>query len=168
MNRIGNTSFSVYLVNAAKTISTCFGIGYLPKAPGTWGSLIALPVAYLTSFWGNTGILASLIILIFIIGIWASNITSRHMDVADPSQIVIDEFVGQWVTLLVVPPNLILYFLGFILFRLFDIFKPWPVSWIDQNIKGGLGIMLDDLFAAIYAAFVLWLINTLLGDFNWG
>ena len=165
MNRILFNLYQNYLISVAKILATGFGSGYLPKAPGTWGSIIALPIAYVIAFWGNAELLASLIIIFFLIGIWASNITSREIGVSDPPQIVIDEVVGQWFTLLVVPPNIIFYLFGFLLFRLFDIFKPWPISWIDRNIKGGLGIMLDDLFAATYAAFFLWLFKIVFQDF---
>jgi len=165
MNRILYGLFQNYLIGVAKILATGFGSGYLPKAPGTWGSIMALPIAYAITFWANAELLASLIFIFFLIGIWASNITSKKMGDSDPSQIVIDEVVGQWFTLLVVPPNIVFYLIGFLLFRLFDIFKPWPITWIDKNIKGGLGIMLDDVFAAIYAAFFLWLFKIAFQDF---
>jgi len=155
MNRIENIGPSKNLNNTARILAIWFGAGSLPKAPGTWGSIFALPIGYAIVFWGNVELLATIAILMFIVGIWASNVTSNEMGVTDPSEIVIDEVVGQWITLLAVPPNVILYFFGFILFRLFDIYKPWPISWADKNIKGGLGIMLDDAIAAIYAGILL-------------
>jgi phosphatidylglycerophosphatase A len=155
MNRIENIGPSKNLKNTARILAIWFGAGSLPKAPGTWGSIFALPIGYAIAFWGNVELLATIAILMFIVGIWASNVTSNEMGVTDPSEIVIDEVVGQWITLLAVPPNIILYFFGFILFRLFDIYKPWPISWADKNIKGGLGIMLDDAIAAIYAGIFL-------------
>jgi phosphatidylglycerophosphatase A len=94
-------------------------------------------------------------LLLFLLGTWASTIHARDLPDEDPSEIVVDEVVGQWMTLLVVPPDILLYAIGFVLFRVFDIFKPWPVSWADRRIKGGLGIMLDDVLAAVYAAIVL-------------
>ena len=155
MNRIENIGPSKNLINTARILAIWFGAGSLPKAPGTWGSIVALPIGYAITFWGNVELLATIAILMFIVGIWASNVTSNEMGVTDPSEIVIDEVVGQWITLLAVPPNIILYFFGFILFRLFDIYKPWPISWADKNIKGGFGIMLDDAIAALYAVIFL-------------
>jgi len=140
----------------AWVLSVWFGAGLLPKAPGTWGSIAALPLAYALAHWGSLEILAGATIAVFVIGVWSSEITSRDMGVSDPSEIVIDEVAGQWLTLLVVPPDLFLYACGFILFRLFDIWKPWPISWADQKIKGGMGIMLDDIIAGVYAGVLLW------------
>jgi phosphatidylglycerophosphatase A len=145
------------VINTARVLATWFGAGLLPKAPGTWGSLAALPIGYAITTWGGVELLGILAILIFIIGVWASNIISTEMGIVDPSEIVIDEVVGQWIALLTIPPNIILYFIAFVLFRLFDIWKPWPISWADKEIKGGLGVMLDDVFAAIFAAIILWL-----------
>ena len=81
----------------------------------------------------------------------------------DPKQVVIDEIAGQWLVLLIVPPGALEYALGFVLFRIFDIFKPWPVSWADRTIKGGFGVMLDDILAALYAMIVLHSITLLMG-----
>jgi phosphatidylglycerophosphatase A len=156
MDRIGNRRYRINLVITARVLATWFGAGLLPKAPGTWGSLAALPIGYAITTWGSVELLGILAILFFIIGIWASNVTSNEMGIADSSEIVIDEVVGQWIALLAIPPNIILYSLAFVLFRLFDIWKPWPVSWADKKIKGGLGIMLDDVFAAIFTAVILW------------
>jgi phosphatidylglycerophosphatase A len=157
MDRIKNRRHRMSLINTARVLATWFGVGLLPKAPGTWGSLAALPIGYVITTWGSSKLLGILAILIFIIGIWASNVISNEIGIADPSEIVIDEVVGQWIVLLAIPPNIILYFFAFVLFRLFDIWKPWPVSWADREIKGGLGIMLDDVFAAIFASVILWL-----------
>ena len=143
-------------------LATWFGSGLLPKAPGTWGSLAALPFAWAIQVsLGNTALIAATI-AIFIIGVWASNVTAAKMESQDPGQIVIDEVCGQWMVLCVVPPDLFYYFLGFILFRFADIKKPWPVSWADQNIKGGLGIMVDDVLAGVYAGAVLYGLKTIL------
>ena len=141
----------------ARILATWFGVGLLPKAPGTWGSLVALPIGYGVISWTNLELFCILTVLIFIIGIWSSSIASNEIGVKDPSEIVIDEVVGQWIVLIVIPQDIILYFFGFILFRFFDIVKPWPISWADKRIKGGSGIMLDDVFAAIFASIVLWL-----------
>ena len=157
MARIKNYRHLINLNSAARVLATWFGSGLLPKAPGTWGSLFALPIGYAVTTFGSVVLLGILTSLLFIIGVWASNVISNEIGLADPSEIVIDEVVGQWITLLFIPPNVILYFLAFILFRLFDIWKPWPISWADKEIKGGLGIMVDDIFAGFFAAAILWL-----------
>ena len=152
MNRIENPKISA----TARIFAVWFGAGLLPKAPGTWGSLAALPLAFAIVHWGSLEILAGATIAVFVIGVWASEIAARDMGVSDPSEIVIDEVAGQWLTLLVVPADPLLYACGFLLFRLFDIWKPWPISWADQKIKGGMGIMLDDVIAGVYAGLLLW------------
>ncbi len=157
MKRLKENKTSKYVVICSEIVATFFGAGLLPKAPGTWGSAIALPVAYGISYWGNTSILATVTVLTFIIGVIVSSVVSQNMCIKDPSKIVIDEVVGQWLTLLMVPPNIILYSCGFLLFRLFDVWKPWPISWADKKVEGGLGIMLDDVFAAIYSGVLLFI-----------
>jgi phosphatidylglycerophosphatase A len=140
----------------AVLLGTWFGAGLLPRAPGTWGSLAALPFAWgLYQGLGTAGLAAAAVVL-FAVGTWAAGVYARHDDREDPSAVVVDEVVGQWLVLLAVPPDVILYALGFVLFRIADIVKPWPVSWADRSIKGGLGIMLDDVLAALYAGPVLY------------
>jgi phosphatidylglycerophosphatase A len=133
-------------------LATWFGAGLLPKAPGTWGSLAALPFAWLiATAAGWPGLLAAPL-LVFVIGCWAADRAARQLGIDDPGLVVIDEVAGVWlVLLLATPPDPLLYAAGFLLFRLFDITKPWPVSWADRQIGGGLGIMLDDILAALYA-----------------
>ncbi len=140
----------------AMLIATCGGAGLVPKMPGTAGSLIAVPLAWFIMLAGGQPALAQATGLAVLIGWWAADYHARKIGEDDPSTIVIDELVGQWLTLMVAPLEISFYILGFILFRLFDIFKPWPVSWADRKIKGGFGIMLDDILAAIYAAAVLY------------
>ena len=147
------------LRDPAVFLATGFGAGLLPKAPGTWGSLFALPVAWLIfEASGRVG-LAGAAALAFAVGIWAASVCVRKYASEDPKQVVIDEIAGQWLVLLVVTPGWLAYMLGFALFRAFDILKPWPVSWADREIKGGLGVMLDDVLAAGYAAAVLYAIT---------
>jgi phosphatidylglycerophosphatase A len=122
-----------------RILCSWFGAGWLKPAPGTWGSAAALPLGWLLWWLGGTPALAK--------------------GLEDPSWVVIDEVVGQWLTLLLTPPSLLDYALGFALFRLFDIWKPWPVSWADQQIKGGLGIMLDDVLAGLMGLAVLTLLQ---------
>ena len=134
--------------------ATFFGTGYLPLAPGTAASIIALVL-----FWylplGQISWLA--VIMIFcIIGIFTSTVVEKENE-KDPGIVVIDEVVGQWLTLLFIPKTFFLMLCGFVLFRLMDIFKPYPIN-ISQQLGGGFGIMLDDILAAIYAAIILQII----------
>ena len=137
-------------------LATWFGFGLLPGAPGTWGSLAALPVAWLIHMKSGPAGLAIAAIIIFFIGIWAAGVYAREIGNRDPGQVVIDEVAGQWITLaLAAPLDPIFYAVAFLMFRVFDILKPWPASWVDQRLKGGVGIMLDDVIAALYAAAAL-------------
>lgn len=123
--------------------------------PGTWGSLAALPCGCaIRAEYGGIG-LAVAAGIVLAVGCWAAEKVVRASAIQDPGTIVIDEVVGQWLVLSTVPCDLPSYLLAFLLFRLFDIWKPWPVRWADQNVRGGLGIMLDDLLAGGYAALVL-------------
>ncbi len=136
-------------------ISTFLGVGLVPFAPGTWGSLAALPVAWLIHASLGPLALAAAALLVVGLGSWSAGATMRRTRSDDPGAIVIDEVAGQWLVLAAVPLDLLWYAAGFALFRLFDITKPWPVSWADRQVKGGLGVMLDDVIAAGYAAGVL-------------
>ncbi len=146
-----------------KIISTWFYSGLSPKAPGTCGSLAALPFVYVLAYWGGTEAVAVFAVIISVIGVYTADIYSKKLGISDPGQIVVDEVAGQAITLLVAGTNLWLYLLGFGLFRLFDISKPWPVSWADEKVHGGLGIMLDDIFAGIIGGTILWGIKTYSG-----
>jgi phosphatidylglycerophosphatase A len=137
---------------------TWFGAGLLPKMPGTWGSLAALPFAWALASIGGGWLLLAAAAGVFLIGLWASERYMRIVQVHDPSAVVIDEVVAQWLTLAFVPLDPVLYMLGFLLFRAADVLKPWPASWIDRRVGGAIGVMADDLVAALYAALVLWLI----------
>ncbi len=141
-------------------LATWFGSGLLPGMPGTWGSLAALPAAWLIQgAFGWIG-LGAASLAVFMIGVVVSNAVIGTGEDQDPGLIVIDEVAGQWLTLLpvagAISPDPVLYGMGFVLFRLFDILKPWPVSWADAKIKGGLGVMLDDVLAALYAGALLY------------
>lgn len=139
----------------AALLATWFGAGYLPRFPGTWGSLAALPFAWAISFYGGLPALGLATVIVFAIGLWSTGVYIRGSDDQDPAQVVIDEVAGQWLTLIATPPDPLFYFLGFILFRLFDIFKPWPVSWAERTFPGAAGVMLDDVAAGICAGIVL-------------
>ena len=142
-----------------RLLCSWFGAGWLKPAPGTWGSAAALPLGWLLWTLGGHPVLAAAMGVVFLVGWWASERIVRADGLEDPSWVVIDEVAGQWMTLLFTPPSLLAYAAGFVLFRLFDIWKPWPVSWADQKIKGGLGIMLDDIFAGLMALAVLTLLE---------
>jgi phosphatidylglycerophosphatase A len=147
-------------------LGTWFGIGLLPVMPGTWGSLAALPCAWvICGWWGAAGLAVALVIG-FAVGCWAAGIIARATGARDLSAIVIDEVAAQWLVLLVAPTDPLSYAAAFLLFRLFDIWKPWPVRWADRRVHGGLGIMLDDLLAAIYALLALLLILLIGGAFS--
>ncbi|MFM8224164.1 MAG: phosphatidylglycerophosphatase A [Planctomycetaceae bacterium] len=136
-------------------LATGFGAGWLPKAPGTWGSALAVPLFYLLALAHPLAPL-SVTLLGLLGGIPLCTGTARLLGKArDPGAIVWDEIVGQWVVLLAVPPSPGNWLLGFLLFRLFDTTKPWPLRRLEQ-LPGGLGIMADDLAAAAAAAAVLW------------
>ena len=136
-------------------LATWFGAGLLPIAPGSWGSLAALPIAWaIAGLWGAAG-LAVAAAIAFLVGWWAAATIAKASAVKDPGAIVIDEVAAQWLVLLAAPPAPLPYALAFLLFRIFDIWKPWPARWADRHVKGGLGIMLDDFFAAVYAVLSL-------------
>ena len=135
----------------AVLLATGFGAGLSPVASGTCASLAGLPLAWvIRSHWGPHG-LAVAAALAFAAGWWAAATVAKATGANDPAAIVIDEIAGQWLVLLRAPLDPLAYALAFLLFRIFDIWKPWPARWADREVKGGLGIMLDDLLAAIYA-----------------
>ena len=136
-------------------ISTCCGLGYLPFAPGTWGSLLALPLGWLVLSQWSPYILLVITFVLFLVGILTSAIHQKQIEDKDPSYIIIDEFVGQLLVLSITPLDWGYFLIAFLLFRIFDIYKPWPVSWADKTIKNGFGIMLDDILAAGYAAAII-------------
>ena len=143
----------------ARLIALWFGCGASPKAPGTVGSLAAVPSAWLLMAYGGTTALLSFTVIVTLLGWWAAAMYVRQTGKTDPSEVVVDEVAGQSLTyglaFLVIPPSLWAYGLGFVLFRLFDIIKRGPVGWADRHIPGGLGIMVDDLVAGVLAATVL-------------
>jgi phosphatidylglycerophosphatase A len=138
-------------------IASGFGSGLSPFASGTAGSAVAL-IPWIALRELDWLLYTIAIAIAFVIGVWASDIVIRKLGVEDPGVIVWDEFVGQWIALfpLVIAPRSAWWMLaGFLLFRLFDIVKPWPASWADRHVKGGFGAMLDDAFAGAYAALVI-------------
>lgn len=150
------------LKHPACMVSTWFGVGLIPVAPGTWGSLAALPLAWVIQNVAGPYALLAASALVFALGWWASTVFVAHSDVSDPQTIVVDEVAGQLLVLAFAPTEFWPYLAGLVLFRVFDIAKPWPARWADRSLKGGLGVMLDDVFAGIYGAvfiFVLVLIT---------
>lgn len=181
-------------------ISTWFGIGKIPFAPGTWGSFFTFPLFIASHYLlllansesGFHYIFLALVAFLFIIGTWATNVYMKHTGKHDPKEVVIDEVVGQMLVFLAgfstiasgldlfsifyesgmeltakdltevfttpvyLAVSLPVYLLCFILFRIFDIWKPWPIGYCDKNIKGGFGVMFDDIFASVYAIIVLY------------
>ena len=148
-------------------IATFFGAGLANKAPGTFGSLATLPLAFLTAyFFGFNGLLYAALV-VFVVGTIAIYFATKGEKETDPGKIVIDEVAGQLTSFLLVTSYLhhtfnikafVIYLLGFALFRFFDIIKMGPVKWADTKIKNAFGVMLDDVFAGIFASLVLMLI----------
>ena len=144
------------LRDPATLVATWFGAGLSRWAPGTAASALALPAAWLLrSYTGVVGLAIAALVL-FVIGVWAAGACERRTGQRDSPAIVIDEVAGQWIALLLVPADPAAYGIGFVLFRLFDVAKPWPVGPIDRHVKGGVGVMLDDAVAGAIAAVVLW------------
>jgi len=139
-------------------IATAFGAGLAPKAPGTAGSLVALLPWWFLLRGMSPGIYLAVLAAGFLLGVWACGVCDRRLGMHDQGALVWDEVVGMWITLFAVPPQWWWMVVGFALFRLFDIWKPWPVSWADRGVHGGLGVMLDDVVAGVYALVVLQLI----------
>jgi phosphatidylglycerophosphatase A len=149
------------LASPAGWLACGLGSGLAPKAQGTFGSLAALlPWLLLRELPAYAWL--GIVVAAFAIGVWACDVAGRILGVADHRSIVWDEFVGQWIALL--PALLAPWWAvaaGFVLFRLFDVWKPWPIGWFDRRVKGGLGVMLDDVIAGLFAAVVLFPILTL-------
>lgn len=142
------------LAHPAHFIAFGFGAGLASRAPGTFGTLVALPLYALIAglpalaYWG-------LLLLGGLLGIWACGRTGRALGVPDHASIVWDEIIAFLLVLRFTPPSWWGYVLAFALFRMFDIWKPFPIGWLDARVKGGVGVMLDDLLAAGYAILCL-------------
>ncbi len=147
-----------------KMLVTWFGSGLLKPASGTWGSLASLPFAYLILKYSDRNILLLASVIIFVLGVILSNLYIKGDKTKDPSEVVIDEVAGQWFTLFFISSICLSEFIiGFILFRIFDALKPFPISWCDKNLKGGFGIMFDDMVAGLFAGILLYLYNRFIG-----
>jgi phosphatidylglycerophosphatase A len=138
------------------------GSGLSPFAPGTAGTIAALlPGALLVQlpFWPALAV----VVAAFLLGIYLCGVTGRALGVHDHGGIVWDEFVGLWLVLLFVPFHWAWWLAAFVLFRLFDILKPWPIRWLDRRVHGGFGVMIDDILAAVYALALLLPARIILG-----
>jgi len=136
------------------SIATGLGLGYAPFAPGTFGTMLALPIHFLISRLPLPLYFAAMAALI-LVAVAAAGAAEKILDRPDPGEVVIDEVVGMLVAMIAVPLHPLAWLLAFGLFRFFDIVKPWPVGYIDQHFHGGLGIVMDDLMAGLYALAVL-------------
>ena len=135
-----------------------FGSGLVPFAPGTFGTVAAIPV-YLLLYSGGQTVYLAILILIVVGGVSICEVTAKKLNSHDHPAIVWDEIAGFLVTMIPVGVSTLNVVIGFILFRIFDIIKPWPIKWIDRRIHGGLGIMLDDILAGIIAGILLFMFN---------
>lgn len=127
-----------------------FGSGLAPKAPGTFGTIVGLPLFYLIAHY-SLNLQLVIITLLFIIGIYLCDVTGKNLGVADHGSIVWDEIAAMMLVLTIAPSHWLWWGVAFVLFRLFDIWKPFPIGLCDAKLKGGFGVMFDDLLAAVYA-----------------
>ncbi len=155
-------SVKTVLTNPIHFLAFGFGSGLSPKAPGTIGTMVAIPIYILFSYLTLVSYVILLIILI-ILSFYVAGKSAQLLGVHDHGGIVIDEICGYLVTMMLAPVTWQAIIAGFILFRIFDIFKPWPIKFLDQRIAGGIGIVVDDLMAGIYALLslqlILWLVK---------
>lgn len=142
--------------NPSLCLVTGFGIGLLPIAPGTYGSILgmalflALAHLYLSLFW-----LILIVLMLYFVSYFAVQSALRIIEKPDPGEIVIDEVLGMMLVMMVVPPDPKWALLAFILFRIFDILKPWPINQVDRKLKNALGVILDDVLAAVYSGIII-------------
>jgi len=148
------------LLHPVDCLALGFGSGLMPHAPGTAGTLVAIPL-YLLLQTLALNLYLPLVIGLFLLGIPICAHTARRLGVHDHPGIVWDEIVGYLVTMTLAPPGWVWVAAGFVLFRIFDVIKPWPISWCDRRVHGGFGIMLDDLLAGVMAAAALQLVVVL-------
>ena len=135
-------------------IATCGYLGYVPVAPGTFGSAAGLAAFFLIRSTGSLTVEVAAIVVLFAIGIWSGTIAEHYFGGVDPAPVVMDEVVGMLITLAFLPVGLIGAIVGFLVFRVLDVFKPWPSARFER-LPGGLGVMADDGMAAIYGNVVM-------------
>lgn len=153
-----NPSFRELLRDPISLLAFGFGSGLAPWVPGTVGTLAAIPFYLLAAHWLPLAGYLIMILVTFLAGIFICHHAAKKLGVHDHGGIVWDEFVGYWLTMLTVPPQWYWVIAGFVFFRIFDMLKPWPIGAIDRRVGGGLGIMLDDILAAVPAAACLHLL----------
>ena len=139
----------------AHIIAFGFGAGLVPYAPGTAGTLLAWPVGWFFAGAYPAAVVFAVIAALFLVGVWACEVTGRHLGVPDHGAMVWDEFVAFLLVLAIVPRGFDWQLAAFVLFRAFDIAKPWPIRALERRYHGGFGVMLDDMLAAGYALVVL-------------
>lgn len=144
----------ISLADPGHLLAIGLGTGLMPKAPGTWGSVLAVPIFIVLAPYGQAAYAAAVAAL-FLAGVYLAGRTARALGIHDHNAIVIDEVAGMLATWVGAEPGWLAIGLGFVLFRIFDIAKPWPIRRIDRDVQGGVGIMLDDLLAGAMAAIVL-------------
>ena len=130
-------------------IATCGYLGYVPVAPGTFGSAAGLVVLAAVRWSGSPALELAVIILLFAVGVWSANAAEGYFGGVDPAPVILDEVVGMLITLAFLPVNITGAIVGFLLFRLFDVVKPWPANRLEA-LHGGLGVMADDAMAGVY------------------
>ncbi|EKO3400816.1 phosphatidylglycerophosphatase A [Vibrio fluvialis] len=166
-----NPKSRLSMTNPWHLLATGFGSGLSPVVPGTMGTLASVPCYLLLAQLPLT-LYIVVVIAASLIGIKICQVTSDDMQVHDHGSIVWDEFAGFWITMLIVPVLQLPVFewkwllAGFVLFRFFDMVKPWPIGWLDKRVHGGLGIMLDDLVAGVMSALALALVGYWAGWLN--
>ena len=138
------------LTKPHQLLAVGFGSGLMTPAPGTWGTLAAVPLVWLMALLGDTAYV-TLTLLSCVVGVWICGRSAQDVGTHDHPSIVWDEFAGLFITMAFIEPTLLNLCLGFVLFRFFDILKPWPISVLDAKVHGGLGIMADDILAGIFA-----------------
>lgn len=143
-------------------LASWFGSGFINPAPGTWGSLAALPFGVSIYAMGGAYMLAIAAFMITLIGLWAAHKFDADMDGHDSKMIVIDEVAGQWIALIPAALNPFLILIAFVMFRFFDILKPWPISFIDKKVSGAAGVMFDDILAGLFAYVCVMIMGALL------
>jgi len=138
----------------ALAVATCGPVGYVPLAPGTAGSALALPLLWAIRSTGSAALELGVLAVLSVAGIWGAGVAERHFGRTDPGRVVIDEVVGTLITLLFVPVNLVGLGVGFLVFRILDIVKPWPSNRFEA-LPGGLGVLGDDAMAAVYGNVIM-------------
>lgn len=155
MNKTIKPDLQLLLSHPAHFLALGFGTGLAPKAPGTFGTLAAIPLYILMSLFLNHVAYLAVTAVLLVLGIWVCGITDKALGSSDHGAIVWDEITGFLLTMFMAPLAWWSVVAGFLLFRFFDILKPFPISWFDKHVKGGTGTMLDDVLAGIYAWFCL-------------